>query len=215
MLSLPGAVERFGNAMEGQLDFQDEVKNNRRFAELFRDTPEIGVPDIYPELCTKKVLTMEMIHGCVPQNPRKLRRPNQFGENRFRRCPSDGVPLWLRSCGLHPGNILVTQEGRVILIDLGLVAEIPDDMKRPWLETFRALFSGCRGGGSSLLRICAHGGTGELQRYEADVREHFHSFAGKNLGQVEATAVLGDDEYSPQTSGKLTRSSQWSTSRCW
>jgi predicted unusual protein kinase regulating ubiquinone biosynthesis (AarF/ABC1/UbiB family) len=27
--------------------------------------------------------------------------------------------------------------------------------------------------------------------YEADVRAHFHSFSGKNLGQVEATAVLG------------------------
>ena len=49
MLSLPGAVERFGQAMKGQLDFRDEAANNRRFAELFAETPDIGVPKLYPE----------------------------------------------------------------------------------------------------------------------------------------------------------------------
>ncbi len=39
MLSLPGSVERFGEALSGQLDFVAEAENNRRFARNFRQSP--------------------------------------------------------------------------------------------------------------------------------------------------------------------------------
>jgi len=193
MLSLPGAVERFGEAMEGQLDFEAEARNNRRFEELFRDTPEIGVPVIYPELCTRRVLTMEMIHGVRASEPEKI------GGDRttLAKLGFDAVLRMVFKYGfvhadLHPGNILVTRESRVILIDLGLVAEIPDEMKRPWLETFKALSTADAEGAARLFYEYAPTvGRVNYDEYEADVRAHFHSFAGKNLGQVEATAVLG------------------------
>ena len=40
---------------------------------------------------------------------------------------------------LHPGNILLTSGNEVFLIDLGLMAEVPTDLMKPWIETFAAL----------------------------------------------------------------------------
>jgi ubiquinone biosynthesis protein len=44
MLSLPGAVERFGVALRGQLDFLDEARHNLRFAKNFEHVENVAVP---------------------------------------------------------------------------------------------------------------------------------------------------------------------------
>jgi len=193
MLSLPGAVERFGEAMKGQLDFRDEAANNRRFSDLFATTPDIGVPKLYPEMCTERVLVMEMIHGV------RASEPEQVGGQRAKlaRIGFDAVLKMVFNYGfvhadMHPGNILLTPEGRVILIDLGLVAEIPDEMKRPWVETFVALSSADAKAAARLFYEYAPTvGQVDYPAYEVDVRDHFKCFAGKNLGEVEAAEVLG------------------------
>ena len=193
MLSLPGAVERFGKAMKGQLDFRDEAANNRRFAQLFENTRDIGVPKLYPEMCTERVLVMEMIHGV------RASEPEQVGGQRRKlaRIGFDAVLKMVFNFGfvhadMHPGNILLTAEGRVILIDLGLVAEIPDEMKRPWVDTFVALSSADAKTAARLFYEYAPTvGPIDYPAYENDVRDHFKCFAGKNLGEVEATEVLG------------------------
>lgn len=193
MLSLPGAIERFGIAMKGQLDFEAEARNNVRFADLFSDTSEVAVPILYPELCTARVLTMEMIHGVRASEPEKVGGDRQ----KLARIGFDAVLRMVFRYGfvhadLHPGNILLTAEDRLVLIDLGLVAEIPDEMKRPWLNTFVALSSGDADSAAQLFYEYAPTvGTKDYEAYEADVRAHFHTFAGKTLGEVEASVVLG------------------------
>ena len=193
MLSLPGAVERFSEAMEGQLDFMQEASNNRRFATLFAESDDIAVPVLYPEMCTRRVLTMEMIHGVRASEPEKI------GGNRTRlaRVGFDAVLRMVFRHGfvhadLHPGNILLRESGQVILIDLGLVAEIPDEMKRPWLDTFVALSQADAVGAARLFYEYAPTvGQVDYRTYVGDVEAHFESFRGKKLGQVEASAVLG------------------------
>jgi predicted unusual protein kinase regulating ubiquinone biosynthesis (AarF/ABC1/UbiB family) len=93
---------------------------------------------------------------------------------------------------LHPGNIFLTDDGRVVLIDLGLVAEIPDDMKRPWVETFVAL---AEQDGPLAARLfygyAPSVGCRDYAAYEADVVACFRRLEGKRLGDLEASAVIG------------------------
>jgi ubiquinone biosynthesis protein len=194
LLSLPGAVERFGEALRGQLDFAREAENNHRFAKNFADVPFVGVPALVPDLCTRRVLGMEFVEGVKATEPervggdrKKLARVG--GEAILKMVFLDGFV----HADLHPGNILLTNDDRVVLIDLGMVTEIPDDLRRPWIETFVALSE--RDGAKAARLFYGYApsvGTPRYEVFERDVVEFLRRLYGKSIGEVEVgDAVSG------------------------
>ncbi len=140
LLSLPGAVERFAEAMRGQLDFRLEAANNRRFAKNFEHLEGVDVPKLFDALCTERVLAMEFIDGVRATEPEKVGGDREAIAQKGLQCIlqmvfDDGFV----HADLHPGNIILTPDERVVLIDLGLVAEIEDELKGPWIESFLAI----------------------------------------------------------------------------
>jgi len=110
-----------------ELDYIAEARNQERFREAlvpnFKD--RIYVPAVRHELTTRHVLVSEWVNGprladCSADVVRKL-------------CPV-GVECFmaqLLDLGLfhsdpHPGNLLVSDDGLLVLLDFGLVAEIDD-----------------------------------------------------------------------------------------
>ncbi len=93
---------------------------------------------------------------------------------------------------LHPGNILLTADGRVVLIDLGLVAEIDDELRGPWIQTFVAVSQVDGKLAASLFYSHAPfvGSDIDYAAFERDVLAHFQSFHGKPLHELEASQVL-------------------------
>ncbi len=194
LLSLPGAVDRFADAMRQQLDFRIEAENNRRFARNFEDTDTIAVPELVDELCTRRVLVMEFVEGVRATDPERV-----GGDRKV--LAQAGLDAILRMvfrdafvhADMHPGNILLTHDGRVVLIDLGLVAEIPDEMRRPWIETFVALSQ--YDGAQAARLFYGHApsvGDCEFAAFSRDVEAHFDTFVGKSLGDIEASKVIAD-----------------------
>lgn len=194
LLSLPGSVERFGEALSSQLDFRLEAMNNRRLGANFASVKGVRVPDLHPELCTERVLTMELIDGVKATHPelildKKARRrlAARGGEAILKMVFEDGFV----HADLHPGNILMQKDGTMVFIDLGMVAEIPDDLMRPWIDTFQALGTN-DGRAAARLFYCYSPsvGTKDYAAYERDTVAFFDRFDGKKLGEVEVTQVL-------------------------
>ncbi len=195
MLSLPGAVERFGHALSAQLDFRLEAENNRRLALNFASFKGVRVPLLYDLLCTERVLTMELIEGekaTVPQRvkDKKARRrlAARGGEAILKMVFEDGFV----HADLHPGNILLKEDGTLVFIDLGMVAEIPSDLMRPWIDTFQAL--GKNDGRTAARLFYSYAPTVATQDYDAYERDtvaFFDRFEGKRLGEVEVSQVVG------------------------
>ncbi|MCZ7684664.1 MAG: AarF/ABC1/UbiB kinase family protein [Sandaracinaceae bacterium] len=73
LLSLPGSVAQFGEALSAQLDFRLEAENNRRLGANFATIKGVRVPDLHPELCTERVLTMELIVGVRATHPELIK----------------------------------------------------------------------------------------------------------------------------------------------
>lgn len=192
LLSLPGAVERFGEALRGQLDFRREAANNQRFAANFADVEGVDVPGLIEDLCTERVLAMEFVEGVRATEPEKVGGDRKA----LARRGLDAIIQMVFHDGfvhadLHPGNIILTDDDRVVLIDLGLVAEIQDDLRRPWIETFVAISQQDGKRAAELFYSYAPSvGTKDYAALEKDVVDYFATFHGKALHEIETSVIL-------------------------
>ncbi len=193
LLSLPGAVARFGEALRGQLDFRLEAANNRRFAASFAAVPGVGVPRLFPDLCSRRVLGMELVlgvkataRGGFAGDAKRLARVG--GEAILKMVFLDGFV----HADLHPGNIILADDGRLVLLDLGLVTEIAPDLQRVWAETFIALSQGDGARAASLFYGYAPTvGTTRYADFAKDVTDFLAPLRGKSLGEVEVGEAVG------------------------
>jgi len=189
-LSFPGAVERFGEALRAQLDFRREADNNRRLAANFAGDVKVGVPALHEDLCSRRVLTMEFIDGVKPTEVRDDREG--LAQAGFR-CIAQMVFVdGFVHADMHPGNLMFTRDGRVFLIDLGLVAEIPEDMRKPWCDTFLAVALGDGQRAAELFYgFAPRVDDTDYAAFERDICAHLDSIRGRPLHELEVTEAVG------------------------
>ncbi len=189
-ISVPGAIERFAAALRAQLDFELEARNNRRLAKNFAGSPRVRVPDLVEGLCTRRVLTMEFIHGGKPTDVTEGRKELALAGLR---CIAQMVFLdGFVHADMHPGNLLMTRDGVIVLIDLGLVAEIPEPMRKAWVETFVAIAA--RDGRRAAQLLYEHAptiGNTDYAAFEAEIVSHLDDLRNRPLAELEVTAAVG------------------------
>lgn len=121
-----GLVEEFADSIVKELDFRLEGNNSERFAEQFRDDPAVHVPEIFWDCSTRRVLTQARSAGRRPApghpvDPHERRRLAEtlarlFLAQLFEHGFFHGDP--------HPGNVFITDDGRVCFHDFGIVGRL-------------------------------------------------------------------------------------------
>lgn len=187
-------AKEFARAIRQQIDLTIEADNNRRFQALFAGDPDVVIPHLVPELCSRRVLTMDFIDGDkVLDSDQRDSEGGRLARIGFRVLLKMIFEDGFVHADLHPGNIFVTDAGKFALLDLGLVAELGDRDRR----TFAAYFAAwAAGDGATMARIMADFSPSAAVRdyaaYEADVRAFVRKTHGKPLGEVEAARVALD-----------------------
>jgi ubiquinone biosynthesis protein len=128
LINAIGLVEEFDQQMKKELDFRMEAYNSRRFAQNFADDDTIHVPDVYMELSTKRIITMEYLDGINISDTQKL---IDEGYN-LRLIARRGAILGFKStfqfgffhADPHPGNIIVLPDNVIGLVDYGMMATL-------------------------------------------------------------------------------------------
>ncbi|MEL6262491.1 MAG: AarF/ABC1/UbiB kinase family protein [Cyanobacteria bacterium J06626_6] len=125
---LVSIVDEFGTRIFEEMDYNHEGANAERFAQLYAYLPEIKVPSIYSQYTGRRVLTMEWIDGIKLTELDELARrgidPTHVIEV--------GVQCSLRQllehgffhADPHPGNLLVTREGKLAYLDFGMMCQV-------------------------------------------------------------------------------------------
>ncbi len=185
-------VDEFASAVWLQLDLRTEAENNRRFAANFASDPAIGVPWLVDELCTQRVLCMELITGV------RINGPDwdpALGE-RLARVGFRALLQMIFSHGfvhadLHPGNLIVTGD-RVVLLDLGLVARLTPERREGLARLFGA-WAGqdpARVAAVMLELVGAEGAAADAAAFEREVAALVDRYRSAPLAEVQLGLVF-------------------------
>ena len=140
-------VEQLRVSVQHELDYEREAQNLMivgRNMEGF--ATRLYVPQPINDYCTRRVLTMEYVPGTKITSLSPLARMEMDGEalaeDLFRGYLKQVLIDGLFHADPHPGNVFVTQDGHLALLDLGMVGRTTPDMQEQLLKLLIAVAEG-------------------------------------------------------------------------
>ena len=130
---LSATMSELERMMRRELDFVRELHNQQQFARLFADDERLMIPDVYPELSTSRVLTMQWLDGAklseissedngdVPLSEYARRGAEIYLDMIFKHGFYHADP--------HPGNMVLIPCGAIGLMDFGMVGRLEDSLR--------------------------------------------------------------------------------------
>ncbi|GMH38694.1 hypothetical protein BSKO_06578 [Bryopsis sp. KO-2023] len=111
-----------------EMDYEQEAKNAIQFKKDMASLEGIVVPDFYEDLCTRKVLVSEWIEG------EKLSESSAPDVKELCNTLLNAYLIQLLDTGFlhadpHPGNLIRTPEGKICIIDYGLMTTITKEQR--------------------------------------------------------------------------------------
>lgn len=140
VVPLESLMREFGDAVRRQLDFRDEAQHHSRFKANFGSDRRVKLPNLVAPLCSEAVLAMEFIPGLHKVETRSFSQKQRQAAARaavrmlFQMVFVDGFV----HCDLHPGNLFFREDGEMVLLDFGFVAELSEFERLD----FRSFFAG-------------------------------------------------------------------------
>ena len=194
-------IEEFSAYTKREIDFDYEADHAEIFAANFQDTPGIVFPDVYRELSTGDVLTMEYLGGIRPGSQAAL----ELTEAERQQVVDLGASAIIRMlykdgffhADLHAGNLKIIpgerpEDLKVGFIDLGMVGRFRSELKRRMLYYYYALVRGdVERAARYLLDMARVGEGGDPQGFRravSDMARHF--LMRSNQGSVSFAQVI-------------------------
>jgi ubiquinone biosynthesis protein len=155
-------VNEIINEFKNELQFNNELNNLEEiYNNILRYSPLIKIPVAYNELCSNNIITMEYINGVNLINPKAIilfnnnvdlyneflskknisPQPKNLVESLiFMLIDILGYQIFndkIFHADMHPGNILITNDGYISLIDFGLVKRLDHE----FVNNFKKIFT--------------------------------------------------------------------------
>jgi ubiquinone biosynthesis protein len=139
-------LEQFRRSLNGELDYRREAANLTHLARIVSKYDRLVIPEPIEDYTTSTVLTMDYISG------RKITKMGPLAKMEFDGCvlAEQLFEAYLDQILVegffhadpHPGNVLLTDDNRIALIDLGMVARVPGNMRKLLIKLLLALSDG-------------------------------------------------------------------------
>ena len=140
---LVGIVQEISDAIKTETDYLQEGRNAEYFAWFFKQDARIHIPKIFWEFTTTGVITMERVRGIGILDVKTL---DEAGFDR-KELAKRSVGLWLKMvfegeafhADPHPGNLFVEPDGRLGLVDFGMVCLMDDEVRWHLANALKAI----------------------------------------------------------------------------
>lgn len=193
-------IAEVAQAIRNELDFNKEAQNAERFFQIYRGKKYVKIPQVYKDLSTKRVLTLEYVEGIKVSDFDKLRASNHS----TRKIASNIVEALFEQIYVHgffhadphPGNIAIGPNERIIFYDFGQVGSVDSYLKEKGMEL---LISMMRYDANNVSRLLLEIGIGShnvnKEKFRQDIARLQRKYYGLPLSEInigESIAELID-----------------------
>jgi len=187
-------VQEFERAIFQELDFVHELKNVEDLRRNFGDGSPVVFPKCVEELCARTVLVMEYVEGeklstFDAASPLAEKVVKSLLDGYFQMVYTDG----LFHGDPHPGNVLVLPDGRVALLDMGLVGRLSRRLQDSLVQVSIAV--AMKDADSTARIIHQIGSPAErvsILKFRDDIDALYSRYLGGTLEEVDAGGLLAE-----------------------
>jgi ubiquinone biosynthesis protein len=141
-----GAVEEMRRSVLQELDYRREASNLHTLGENLAEFDRIVVPSPIDDYVTSRVLTMDYVRGRNVTRISPLATMEIDGEiladQLFQAYLKQVLVDGFFHADPHPGNVFLTDDGRIALIDVGMVGRLAPEMQDSMLRMLLAMSDG-------------------------------------------------------------------------
>ncbi len=141
--NVTGIVDEFREVLIAELDYRREAANLRLIGRHLAEFESIVVPSPIDGYTTGRVLTMDYVAGTKVTSLSPLTRldidAGALAETLIRAYLKQIVIDGVFHADPHPGNVLLTADGRIALLDLGMIGRISPTMQERLLKLLLAI----------------------------------------------------------------------------
>jgi ubiquinone biosynthesis protein len=195
LLQLEALADELEVHLRAELDFEEEAHNTELIARLVADYELVLVPGVIRPYVTERVLVLEYVagrkvepgHGLAPEQAHELAR--QFFNAYVFQVVVEGV----YHADPHSGNILLTEDGRLALLDFGLLGRLDDDTRRGLSLLLLAIAQNRADDVADLIiELSLTDVRSDQPGFVHDVRRKLPRFHWRPLQSIRAGEALGD-----------------------
>jgi ubiquinone biosynthesis protein len=195
LLQLEALADELEVHLRAELDFEEEAHNTELIARLVADYELVLVPEVIRPYVTERVLVLEYVdgrkvepgHGLAPERAHELAR--QFFSAYVFQVVVEGV----YHADPHTGNILLTEDGRLALLDFGLLGRLDDDTRRGLSLLLLAIAQNRADDVADLIiELSLTDVRSDQPGFVHDVRRKLPRFHWRPLQAIRAGEALGD-----------------------
>ncbi len=189
---LPKLVQLIKRTLLHELDFNREARNIKIARAHAGDDSAVYIPQVFEAYCTERLLVMEYIQGgkLTGASIKTLTNPELLAKQGLSTAISQILDHGFFHADPHPGNLLITPDERLCLIDWGMTGRLSERDRHELIYLLKALLK--KDGEAivhALLRITTSQTPIDQRRLERDVLDILDShyavpIKAMNIGQL-------------------------------
>ncbi len=196
--NIGAVVEAFEKTMHKELNYLMEARNMAHFAAQYNGKLDgrldFHVPKVYSQYSTDKVLISEYISGCKISDLETMKswgiNPEKIAEDTINLYLTKIFKYGLFHADPHPGNVLIRKDGKICLIDYGMVGNLMQRDKFAFAGIFVGLAQkDARKIATSLRQLAIEDSVVNKRAFEYDLNEILEDHIDSNLKDSSITEV--------------------------
>jgi ubiquinone biosynthesis protein len=191
-------VDTFSRSLQSELDYFTEARNLEQFRNLYLNDKTIYIPKPFRDLTTKKVLTVEFVSGCKVTDVSTLVSwgidPKDIAKKGLNIYLTQIFEVGIFHADPHPGNILIKPNGKIALIDFGMVGKLMQSQKFAFAGVFISLANkDAKSMATNLRRLAIDHEIEDMRAFEYDLNDLIQDYvmmSNDDVGVRNFTARL-------------------------
>jgi predicted unusual protein kinase regulating ubiquinone biosynthesis (AarF/ABC1/UbiB family) len=206
---LEKTVGAFGRTLLAELDYRREARNMVRLRGNLQRFERISTPRPIESATTARVLTMEYVEGRKLTELDPLSRlegdAEGLGDELFEAYLHQVLIDGFFHADPHPGNVLLTPDSRLALLDLGMVGQISEEMQEGLFRLLLAVGEGLgREAAELALSIAERREDVDQDEFRRRVADVVQQVGGRRVGEIQlGRAVLAVARAAGETGARI------------